>query len=116
MHAPDESKPAFDVKAFLAKGNGGKPVAEYRKGQRIFAQGDVANTIFYAQRGKIKLTVVSNHGKEAVIAILGEGDFFGEGCLAGQSVRMATATAMTECSVMKLMKSDVVRLLHQEQS
>src|SRR5579863_1087885 len=85
--------------------------AEVRKGQRIvvfdendvvFSQGDVANALFNIQKGKVKLTVVSNTGKEAVIAVLGAGDFFGEGCLAGQTLRMSTATAMTECSIMRL--------------
>jgi CRP/FNR family cyclic AMP-dependent transcriptional regulator len=77
-------------------------------------QGGAADAIFYIQEGKVKLTVVSKHGKEAVVALLGEGEFFGEGCLAGQSLRMATAVAMSACSIMKLEKSAVVRLLHDE--
>ena len=80
----------------------------------VFAQGDKANAIFYIQKGKIKLTVVSKTGKEAVVAVLGTGDFFGEGCLAGQPLRMATATAMMDGSIMRLEKDRVIQLLHQE--
>jgi CRP/FNR family cyclic AMP-dependent transcriptional regulator len=79
----------------------------------IFAQGDMANAIFYIQDGKIKVTVVSQGGKEAVIAVLGEGDFFGEGCLAGQQVRMATATAMTDCSIARLERAVAIERLQQ---
>ena len=84
-------KPPFDLKFFLTKANGGKTSAEYRTNDSIFVQGDTANAIFYIKEGKVKLTVVSKQGKEAVVAILRDGDFFGEGCLAGQQVRMATA-------------------------
>jgi CRP/FNR family cyclic AMP-dependent transcriptional regulator len=80
----------------------------------FFAQGDTAKAIFYIKKGRVKLTVVSKQGKEAVVAILKDADFFGEGCLAGQQVRMATATALSECSVMKLEKAVVIRLLHEE--
>jgi len=80
----------------------------------VFSQGDPANAIFYIQKGKVKLTVVSTRGKEAVVAILGVGDFFGEGCLAGQTLRMATASTMGECSVMRLEKERTIRLLHDE--
>src|SRR5579863_9301567 len=86
----------------------------YRKKQIIFTQGAPADDVFYIQRGRVKLSVVSKQGKEAVVAILGTGDFFGEGCLAGQPLRMATATAMTDCSVMRLEKAAVVVLLHEE--
>ena len=89
----------FDPAAFLAKAGDGKTIAVYRKGTPVFAQADAADAIFYIQKGKLKLTVVSNNGKEALVAILGAGDFFGEGCLAGQQVRMSTATAMTECAI-----------------
>ena len=109
-------KPPFDLKVFLIKANGGRTNADYRTNGHIFAQGDPANAIFYIQKGKVKLTVVSKQGKEAVVAILKDGDFFGEGCLAGQPVRMATAAAMSECSIMKLEKAAVVRLLHEEPS
>ena len=80
----------------------------------IFSQGDPANAVFYIQKGKIKLKVLSRQGKEAVVAILDAGDFFGEGCLAGQPLRMATAISISECSVMRLEKPDVVRALHEQ--
>src|SRR6188474_2838148 len=86
---------AFDPKLFLAKVGQGKTHTVYLKNRKIFAQGDEARAIFYIQKGKVKLTVVSNQGKEAVVAILAVGDFFGEGCLAGQVLRMATVTALT---------------------
>src|ERR1039457_6400235 len=86
-------RPAFDPKVFLALGKigEGRTTAEYDKNQMVFAQGDPANAIFYLQRGRVKLTVVSHNGKEAVVAILGPDSFFGEGCLARQTLRMATA-------------------------
>ena len=86
----------------------------YRKGEVLFAQGDKADSIFRMQKGRLKLTVVSSKGKEAVIALLGSGDFFGEGCLAGQAKRMATATAMTDCVAMRMEKTEMVRVLHDE--
>src|SRR2546430_9575992 len=88
----------FDPKVFLSKVGKGRTIAEYSKNEVVFAQGDQAETVFYIQHGKVKLTVVSNAGKEAVIAILGPGDFLGEGALAGRPVRLATATAMSDCS------------------
>ena len=110
------SEPTADVNFFLSKTNGGKTNAQYRANDPIFVQGDKADAIFYIKEGKVKLTVVSHHGKEAVVAILKEGDFCGEGCLAGQQLRMATAVAMSDCSVMRLDKPKVVRLLHEEPS
>jgi CRP/FNR family cyclic AMP-dependent transcriptional regulator len=110
---PKKTK-AFDIKAFLNKANGGRTIATYPTNARIFEQGDPADAIFYIQKGKIKLTVISKQGKEAVIAILGESDFFGEGCLAGQPLRMASATAISECTAMKLAKPVVVKLLREE--
>jgi len=104
----------FDPAAFLAKAGEGKTIAVYRKGTLVFAQADAADAIFYIQKGKLKLTVVSNNGKEAVVAILGAGDFFGEGCLAGQQVRMATAAAISDCAIMRLEKAGAVRVLHDE--
>src|ERR1041384_1787789 len=106
----------FDPEAFLAKADVGRTITHYQSGQVIFSQTDPADAVFYLQQGKIKLTVVSNRGKEAVVAILGAGDFFGEGCLAGQQLRMATATAMSACTIMRLEKSAVVRVLHDEPS
>ncbi len=107
-------KQRFDPTDFLAGAAKGRTVADYRKNHKIFLQGDPALAIFYIQKGKIKLTVVSKQGKEAVVAILGTGDFFGEGCLAGQSLRMATAATLSECSIMRLEKAAVSALLHAE--
>ena len=110
-------KSLFHLKDLLTKANGGKSgktSAEYRADTDIFVQGDTANAIFYIKSGKVKLTVVSKQGKEAVVGILNEGDFFGEGCLAGQQVRMATAVALSDCSIMKFEKAAVVKLLHDE--
>jgi CRP-like cAMP-binding protein len=87
---------------------------DYRNGEVVFSQGDHADAVFYLQKGKLKLTVVSDQGKEAVIAILEAGDFFGEGCLAGQIKRMATAATMTDCAVARLEKSEMVRVLNKE--
>jgi CRP/FNR family cyclic AMP-dependent transcriptional regulator len=105
---------AFDPKEFLAKVGKGRTQLEYQKNQAIFSQGDEADALFYIQKGKIKITVVSKQGKEAVIGLLGVNDFFGEGCLAGQSHRMASATSMSECSVMKMKKENVTSVLHVE--
>jgi CRP/FNR family cyclic AMP-dependent transcriptional regulator len=109
-----KAKPLFDPKSFLAKVGEGKTIAEYSKSQMVFSQGDPANAVFYIQKGKVKLTVVSNAGKEAVIALLGAGDFLGEGCLAGQPVRMATATAISSSSIVRLEKEAMIRVLHEE--
>lgn len=106
--------PPFDLKLFLTKANGDNSKAKYRTNDNIFFQGHTANAIFYIKTGKVKLTVISKQGKEAVVAILGDGDFFGEGCLAGQRVRMSTAVAMSECSILTLDKAAVVKLLHDE--
>ena len=103
----------FDAKAFLTKASTGRSVSTYRKKQVVFVQGDPADAVFYLEKGQIKLTVVSERGKSAVVAMLGRGDFFGEGCLAGQPVRMATASAMTEVSVVRLDKQAMVTLLHE---
>jgi CRP/FNR family cyclic AMP-dependent transcriptional regulator len=109
-------RPPFDPKVFLAKVGEGRTIAHYHKNQIVFSQGDRADAIFHILKGKVKLTVVSKHGKEAVIAILGTDDFFGEGCLAGQPLRMATARAMSACSITRLEKAVVVHLLHDEPS
>src|ERR1700733_5862248 len=108
------SKEQFDPNAFLARTGVGRLLAEYKKNDQIFLQGDPADAIFYIQKGKVKLTVVSKQGKEAVVALLGSGDFFGEGCLAGQSQRMASATTMSECTIMRMEKAGVIRLLHDQ--
>jgi CRP/FNR family cyclic AMP-dependent transcriptional regulator len=104
----------FDTKTFLSTINGGRKVVALAKKQTIFVQGDPSDTVFYIQKGKIKLTVVSEMGKEATIGILNEGDFFGEGCLTGQPLRLCTATAMTDCAVMKIGKKSMVEVLHRE--
>ena len=109
-------KKAFDPKRFLAKVGGGRSTANFPKASRIFAQGDPADAVFYIQEGRVKLTVVSRQGKEAVVAILGRGDFFGEGCLAGQAVRMASASAMSECSIVRLEKAALSRVLREQPS
>src|ERR1700683_2018352 len=105
-----KAKLPFDPKVFLAKVNGGRVISNYRKDQTVFRQGDPANAVFYIRSGKVKATVVSEQGKEAVVAILGADDFFGEGCLAGQPLRMASAAAMSACSIMRLEKVLVFRL------
>ena len=99
---------------FLAKIGEGRTIAKYRKGQTIFAQGDLADSVFYIQDGKVKVTVVSEHGKEAVVAILGKDEFCGEGCLAGQPKRIASATTLTECEIMRIEKDAIIRTLHDE--
>jgi len=103
----------FDAKTFLTRAGTGRTVSAYRKKQVIFAQGDPADAVFYLERGQVKLTVVSERGKSAVVAMLGHGDFFGEGCLAGQPVRMATASALTEVSVVRVERQVMIRLLHE---
>jgi CRP/FNR family cyclic AMP-dependent transcriptional regulator len=103
----------FDPKVFLAVVGNGRSSRTIAAGGAAFAQGEPADAVFYIQRGKIKLSLLSAHGKEAVIAILGTGDFFGEGCLAGQTVRTATATAMVPCSVMRVEMAAMLRALQE---
>jgi CRP/FNR family transcriptional regulator, cyclic AMP receptor protein len=107
-------KPPFDLDVFLSSVDGGRTISKYRRNKPIFAQGDTADSVFYIQDGSVKLTVVSERGKEAIVAIHGKGDFFGEGCLTGQPRRLATATAMTESVIMRLDKTSVVRVLREE--
>jgi CRP-like cAMP-binding protein len=116
MKPTKRPKTPFNLKVFLAKADGGRTSSEYRPNDRIFLQGDPADSVFYVQKGKLKITVLSKQGKEAVVGILNDGDFFGEGCLAGQPLRMVSAVAISECSVMKLTKAVVVDLLHEEPS
>lgn len=108
------SKKKFDPKSFLTTINGGRTRLTYRKGKIVFQQGDPANAVFYLQKGKIKNVVTSEQGKEAVVAIQGEGEFFGEGCLIAQPLRLATATALTDCVVTRVKKSEMIRILHAE--
>jgi CRP/FNR family transcriptional regulator, cyclic AMP receptor protein len=107
-------RPPFDPNAFLLKVAGGKTISSYRKDQIVFSQGAPADAVFYIQKGKIKITVISEHGKEAVVALLGTGDFCGEGSLAGQPLRMSTAVAMTDCVATRLEKAAIIRTLHDE--
>jgi len=104
----------FDPVVFLETVAKGRVVASYAKKQIIFSQGDAANSVFYIKKGKIKVTVVSKGGKEAVVAILGQDEFLGEGCLVGQPRRLGTAMAMTECVTMKVDKTEIQRVLHDE--
>ena len=108
------NKPEFDATTFLAMPGKGRALTNYLKNDTVFSQGDPADAIFYIHTGKVKLTVVSKSGKEAVVAILGAGDFFGEGCLAGQSLRMAKAITMSECSIMRLAKGNAIRMLRDQ--
>ena len=107
-------KQPFDLESFLSRANGGKTIARYRKDRVVFRQGDPADSVFYIRDGECKLTVVSERGKEAVVALHRKGDFLGEGCLIGQSRRIATARTMTECEIMRLDKAVMVRVLHDE--
>jgi|SRR6266478_5354217 CRP-like cAMP-binding protein len=113
-HSKPKEESPFDPKLFLAKVGKGRTLADYSKNQVVFSQSDRADAVFYIQKGKVKLTVVSTAGKEAVIAILGPGDFLGEGCLAGRPVCLATATAMSDCSIVRLAKPATIRVLHDE--
>jgi len=106
----------FDPQTFLSTINGDRKIAAFLKKQTIFAQGDSSDAVFYIKEGKVKLTVVSKIGKEATIGILSEGAFFGEGCLTGQTLRLCSATAMTDCSVMRIDKKSMIQVLHEEQT
>src|SRR5216684_5376573 len=107
-------KIAFDPAVFLATVNGGRVKSNYRPGTIIFSQGNPADAVFYIHEGKVKIVVTSEHGKEAVVAVLGAGEFFGEGCLIAQPLRLASATALSECMVMRVAKAEMVRVLHAE--
>jgi CRP-like cAMP-binding protein len=109
-----KSRPSFDPKSFLALVGEGRSIREYRKDEIVFSQGDPADAVFYIQSGKVKVTVVSEQGKEAVVAMLGTNDFFGEGCLAGQAQRIATVATMTDSVIVRLEKAAIVRVIHQE--
>jgi CRP/FNR family cyclic AMP-dependent transcriptional regulator len=106
----------FSVQAFLESAGVARRIVEYRKSQKIYSQGDPTNTVLYIQKGQIKLSVVNEVGKEAVVAMLGRGDFFGEGGLAGQTVRIGTATAITPTTVLVIEKKEMVHMLHAEQA
>jgi CRP-like cAMP-binding protein len=108
------SKPAFDLKAFLAKIGDGHTANAYRKSKVVFSQGDDADAVFYIQKGTAKVTVVSQHGKEAIVAILGVNDFFGEGCLAGQKKRISSVMALTDCLIIRFDKKTIANLIQKE--
>jgi CRP/FNR family cyclic AMP-dependent transcriptional regulator len=104
----------FDVQAFLDSAGLARKMAEFRKKETIFAQGDPAKNVLYIQKGGVRLSVVNETGKEAVVAVLAPGDFFGEGCLAGQPIRIGTATAITPTAVLVIEKKEMIRVLHHE--
>lgn len=108
------AKNGFNPRAFLAKVGDGKTMSKYRKDQTIFTQGDIADTIYYIQKGKVKIVVVSDQGKEAVVAILEADQFFGEGCLNGQLRRIATATTIGECTITSITKTAMMDVLRSE--
>ena len=109
-----KAKLPFDPKVFLSKANGGRAISDYRKDQIVYRQGDPADSVFYIRTGKVKATVVSEQGKEAVVALLGADDFFGEGRLAGQPLRLSTASAMAQCVIVRIAKADITRVIHEE--
>ena len=106
--------PVFDAQAFLDSAGVARRIVEYRKSQKIYSQGEQAKNVLYIQKGGIKLSVVNEVGKEAVVALLGPGDFFGEGGIAGQAVRMGTATAITPTTLLVIEKKEMIRVLHAE--
>ncbi|MGD1081693.1 MAG: Crp/Fnr family transcriptional regulator [Candidatus Sulfotelmatobacter sp.] len=106
----------FNPQIFLSTINGGRKRLTLPQKQKVFSQGDSADSVFYIQKGKVKLTVLSKSGKEATIGVLNEGDFFGEGCLTGQPLRMCSATAMTECTVMGIDKKSMMEVIHRERA
>src|SRR5690348_9304185 len=105
---------SFDTKLFLNTAGSGHTIVKYRTRESVFSQGSPADLIFYVLKGKVKLTVVSEQGKEAVVAIHGPDEFFGEGCLTGQPRRLASAVALSDCEIMRLEKPALVRVLHEE--
>src|SRR5229473_4444870 len=105
---------AFDAQAFLDSAGVARKIKGFKRGDIVYSQGDAAKSVMYLQEGGVQLSVVNEAGKEAVVAILGPGDFFGEGCLAGQSVRMGTATAITPSSVLVVEKGEMFKVLHQQ--
>ena len=108
------SREVFDARTFLGRAGPGKTIERYVKNQKIFSQGDIADTLFYIQKGKVKITVLSEHGKEAVVGIVAEGQFFGEGCLEGVQLRTATSQAMEECLITSITRNAMVAALGTE--
>ncbi|MGB6176243.1 MAG: cyclic nucleotide-binding domain-containing protein, partial [Methylocella sp.] len=109
-----KSRPPFDPKSFLAMVGEGRSIREYRKDEIVFSQGDPADAVFYIEKGEVKVSVVSEQGKEAVVAMLRTNDFVGEGCLAGQARRIATVATMTGSVIARLEKAAIVRVIHEE--
>jgi len=109
-----KQKGVFDAQAFLDSAGVARKIVEFRRSETIFAQGDPCDSVLYIQKGGVKLSVLSKTGREAVVAMLGPGDFFGEGCLAGQPVRMGSATAITGSTILQVDKDQMVRLLHKQ--
>jgi CRP/FNR family cyclic AMP-dependent transcriptional regulator len=114
MMAKATKKHPFDVNVFLNTVASGRSVTKYQKGEKIFAQGDPGDAVFYIQEGSVKVCVVSEQGKEAVVALHGNGDFFGENCLNGHTRRVATVVTVTECVIMRIEKAAIVCVLHDE--
>ena len=114
LAAANGKTPPVDWIAFLAGISRGKSVLEFGAGRTIFVQGDAADSVWYLQRGKVKLAVTSQEGREAIVTILDAGEFFGEGCLAGQLLRISTATAVSDCTLYRIEKALMVRLLHEQ--
>jgi CRP-like cAMP-binding protein len=106
----------FDLKTFLSTINCGRTIATFSTKRMIFVQGDLADAVFYIQKGKVRLSVLSKSGKEATIGILNEGNFFGEGCLTGQPLRMCSAIAMTDCAVMRIDRKSMMEVIHRERA
>jgi CRP-like cAMP-binding protein len=106
--------PPFDPQAFLSKVDGGRSISNYRKDQIVFGRGEPSNSVFYVQSGRVKKTVVSEHGKEAVVALFGARDFFGEGCLAGEALRLSTVSALTKSVIARISKVEITRVIHEE--
>jgi CRP/FNR family transcriptional regulator, cyclic AMP receptor protein len=109
-----QRKPSFDSGLFFSKGRDGVTKANYPKDRLVFAQGDPADSVFCLLKGKVKITVLSEHGKEAVVAMLGDGDFCGEGCLAGQTIRMGSITTMVDSEIVRIERAAMIKLIHSE--
>src|SRR6202049_618486 len=109
-----KGKLPFNPKLFLSKVNGGRTISDYRKNQIVYRQGDPSDCVFYIQSGKVKKTVVSEQGKEAVGALLGAANFFAAVCLAGEALRRATVSSLTKCSIARISKADITRVIHEE--
>ena len=109
-----EGKLPFDPQTFLEKSNGGRTIISYAAGDIVTGQGDPCDSVFYILKGNVKVTVLSEHGKEAVIALLSAGEFFGEGCLTGQRLNLVTVTTLSECTITQLEKSNIMQVIHEE--